>query len=480
MATPETGDELGESFEEMAQRLSSDESLRIHVIGIGGAGMSAIASVLKAMGHTVSGSDLKDSPNASRLASSGVTVFVGHEASNTSGADLITYSPAVPESNVELIEARSRGMAVWSRSAILAAISKMRRTIAVAGTHGKTTTASMLSLILVEAGLNPSFLIGADVNEIGSNGVWGEGEWLVMEADESYGTFRHLSPELVVLTNVEPDHLDYYESFESLLESFEGLLNASIRTPLVCGDDRSAQMLGSRIGALSVGTEESSTYRLRDVVLGRSSVEFDLTGLDGSTRKEERYARLELPIAGMHNAYNAAMAAASALEVGVSFDAIGVALARFAGVARRFEFRGVANGVTFVDDYAHLPSEIRATLAAARCGDWQRVVAVFQPHRFTRTASLSESFGDAFGDADIVVVTDVFAAGEPPIPGVSGKLIAEAIGRCRSASGVQFVGDRAELKTLLERLLQPGDLCCTLGAGDLTTLPDEFLDGSSR
>ncbi|MHB8317762.1 MAG: UDP-N-acetylmuramate--L-alanine ligase [Acidimicrobiales bacterium] len=486
MATPDTADDARGESDEIAARLSSGDRLHVHVVGIGGAGMSAIASVLSAMGHVVSGSDLKDSSNASRLTKAGVTVHRGHDASNVVGADLVTYSPAVPEGNVELREARSLGLALWPRSKVLAALSKIRKTVAVAGTHGKTTTASMLSLILVEAGLKPSFLIGAEVNEIGSNGVWDEGEWLVMEADESYGTFRSLRPEIVVLTNVEPDHLDYYESFENLIEAFEGLLGSSVRTPLVCGDDRYARTLGARSGAIAVGGDENDAYRMKDVVLGRSSAEFDIvgpglpSGTDGPSGRDATYGRVTLPVPGMHNALNAAMAAAAALELGVSFGDVGRALARFAGVPRRFEFRGVANGVTFVDDYAHLPSEVRATLATARSGGWERVVAVFQPHRFTRTASLSESFADAFDDADVVVVTDVFSAGEPPIPGVSGNLVAEAISRSRTSRNVRFAGSRSELKAFLEQTLRPGDLCCTMGAGDLTTLPDEFLGAVRR
>jgi UDP-N-acetylmuramate--alanine ligase len=441
---------------------------RIHVVGIGGVGMSAIATVLAGMGHSVSGSDLKESPATERLRAQGIEVRIGHLPGHVAGAELVTCSPAVSRDNVELAEARRLGIPVLHRAAVLAAIATARRCVAVAGTHGKTTTASMLSLILVEAGLHPSYLIGADVNETGTNALWDAGEWLVMEADESYGSFGALRSDVALVTNVEPDHLDHYGTFESLADAFSRYLGASQRR-VVSADDPVAARLGAEVGAASVGMSPASTYRIEAVTTARSAVSFDLAGPDG------RLGRIELAVPGVHNARNAALAAVGALEVGAPFDAVASALARFAGVPRRFEFRGEAGGVTFVDDYAHLPSEVRATLAAAKAGDWRRIVAVFQPHRYTRTAALAQTFAHAFDDADLVFVTDIYGAGEAPVPGVSGRLVVDALARQGGFGPVIYVSSRDELRAAVAAVLRPGDLCVTLGAGDLTSLPEELV-----
>ncbi len=443
---------------------------RIHVVGIGGAGMSAIALVLRAMGHAVSGSDLKDSPVAQRLGSHGIAVALGHRAENVAGADIVTYSPAVAPDNVELVAAAEAGARVAPRSEILAAVCATRRCLAVSGTHGKTTTASMLSLILVEAGLHPSFVIGADVNEIGTNAVWDSGEWLVVEADESYGTFKALQPDLAVLTNVEPDHLDYYGTFEVLLEAFSDFVADSSLGAVVCADDEHAAAIGRAHGATLVGEAAGSDYVMEELSLLRSSVSFRLRGPDGVL------GVLRIGVPGLHNARNGALAAVAALRAGAPFAAAEAALARFAGVSRRFEFRGEANGVTFVDDYAHLPTEVRAALATARGGGWSRIVAVFQPHRFSRTAALADQFGTAFEDADVLVVTDVYSAGERPVPGVSGRLVADAVSAQDPRLAVRYAPGWEELRQAVSSILRPGDLCLTLGAGDLTVLPDQLLD----
>ena len=450
--------------------LDLSRPLRIHIVGIGGAGMSAIALVLAAMGHTVTGSDLKDTPVAERLRSHGITVAVGHRVENVGQVDAVTYSPAVALSNPEIVAAREHGALVVPRSQTLAAICATRRCLAVAGTHGKTTTASMLSLILVEAGLRPSFVIGADVNEVGTNAVWDDGEWLVVEADESYGTFQAIQPDLALLTNVEADHLDHYGTFEDLRAAFSAYVAGAREGALVSADDAQAAGIGQANGADSVGTDEGATYVMSDVVQSRSSVSFSLAGPDGPL------GEIRLGVPGLHNARNAAMAAVGALKVGAPFTAAQSALARFAGVTRRFEFRGEANGVTFVDDYAHLPTEVRAALAAARDGGWPRVVAVFQPHRFSRTAALALQFGTAFDGADALVVTDIYSAGEEPVPGVSGRLVADAVRAQDPRLEVHYVPGWEELRRTVAGLLQPGDLCLTLGAGDLTTLPDQMME----
>ena len=441
----------------------------IHIVGVGGAGMSAIATVLHAMGHEVSGSDLRESGVTGRLRALGVRVAIGHGADNIGDADLVTRSTAVGPDNAEVVAALRRGLPVLSRAETLAGIAARKRCIAVAGTHGKTTTASMLSLILVEAGLHPSFLIGGEVNEIGTNAVWDSGEWIVVEADESDGTFLHLAPDIAIVTNVESDHLDHYGSFDAVRTAFAEFL-ASARHRVVGSDDPEARTVGVSVGADLVGLGEEATHRITSVVTDRSSVTFDLGSPDAVTP-----THLTVSVPGLHNAKNAAVATVAALGAGAGPDDAARALARFGGVARRFEFRGELDGVTYVDDYAHLPTEVRAALAAARNGDWGRVVAVFQPHRYSRTAEVGSDFGEAFGDADVVVLTDVYGAGEAPVPGVSGHLVADAVRRARPDVELHYVPGRTDLVAAVAALLRPGDLCLTLGAGDLTSLPDELM-----
>jgi UDP-N-acetylmuramate--alanine ligase len=438
---------------------------RLHVVGVGGAGMSAIATVLAAMGHRVSGSDLKESAGLARLRAMGVEVHVGHAAEHVGDVDAVTISTAVPATNPEVTAAHERGIPVLRRAETLAAIARTRRTVAVAGTHGKTTTASMLALVLVEAGMRPSFIIGGEVNEIGTGAVWDDGEWFVVEADESDGTFLELAPEAALVTNVEPDHLEHYGGFEALSQAFVRFLAEVPGPKVVCGDD---PLLAS-LSHTTYGTGPDAEYRMVDVVRARSSVHFTVAGV----------GEVGLPVPGLHNARNACGALAMGLELGAPFDAAARALARYGGVARRFQFRGERDGVTFVDDYAHLPTEVRAALAAARDGGWKRVVAVFQPHRFSRTESLWRDFADAFVDADVLVVTEVYAAGETPRPGVSGKLLVYAVLDAHPAARVAYLPSRSELVAYLRRLLRPGDVCLTLGAGDLTSLPEELLQAVS-
>ncbi|MGD0943285.1 MAG: UDP-N-acetylmuramate--L-alanine ligase [Acidimicrobiales bacterium] len=446
--------------------------LRIHVVGVGGAGMSAIAAVLASMGHEVTGSDIKASQSFERLGARGIGVVVGHRAENVAGADVLTYSTAVPERNLEIAEARRLGIPVLSRAATLQAIAALRRTIAVAGTHGKTTTSSMLALVLVEAGLRPSFIIGGEVNEIGTNAAWDAGELLVVEADESDGTFLHLAPEIGIVTSVEPDHLEHYGSFEALEAAFATFLDR-VGKAVVCADDPGAASLAPA-SALTYGSSPGARVRIVGVESGRNHLRFEL--LDEGTS----LGIFELPVPGNHNARNAAAAVAAALELGVDPEHARRALARFAGVARRFEFRGDVGGVTFVDDYAHLPGEVRVALSAARGGNFGRIVCVFQPHRYSRVATLAPDFADAFEQADIVAVTEIYPAGETPRPGVSGKLVLDAIVRSHPGARAVYVPNRDDLVTYLRTILRPGDLCLTLAAGDLTNLAVEIGGDGGR
>jgi UDP-N-acetylmuramate--alanine ligase len=449
---------------------------RIHLIGIGGAGMSAIALVLAAMGHEVSGSDLRESIVLERLRAAGIRAEAGHQPGNLGDAEEVSISTAVPADNPEVVEAHRRGLPVHSRAGTLAAIAAQRRTIAVAGTHGKTTTSSMLALILVEAGLRPSFIIGGEVNEIGTNAVWDDGEWLVVEADESDGTFLLLEPEIAVVTALEPDHLNHYGSLAGLREAFEQFLGMSRRSPVVSADDAGAVALAAtRAGeVVTFGCSPGATYQVSGFEGTRSASSFELSH-DG-----EALGPFELPMPGLYNVLNAAAAVAAAGVAGAGAEDARRALARFAGVARRFEFRGEIDGVTLVDDYAHLPGEVAAAIAAARLGGWDRIVCVFQPHRYSRVQSLWRDFAGSFDGVDVLAVTGIYPAGEEPVPGVSGKLVVDAVLGADPAAPVVYLQSREDLVAWLGETLQRGDLCLTLGAGDLTSVPDELLERARR
>ncbi|MFN8039268.1 MAG: UDP-N-acetylmuramate--L-alanine ligase [Acidimicrobiales bacterium] len=445
----------------------------VHVVGVGGAGMSAIATVLAAMGHRVSGSDLKESAGLDRLRAAGVAVTVGHDAANLGPAvDLVAISTAVPPTNPEVQAARARGVAVLRRAEILAAIAATRATVAVAGTHGKTTTSSMLALVLVEAGLHPSFIIGGEVNEIGSGAVWDDGESFVVEADESDGTFLELPRRAAIVTNVEPDHLEHWGGVEGLYAGFARFVAETDGPVVLCADDVEAARLavGAGPSAVTYGTAVDADYRMVGLTSSREGCRFEVV------HEGDVVARVAMPLTGEHNARNACGALVAGLLLGAPADAAERALGRFAGVARRFQFRGEAAGATLVDDYAHLPTEVRAALAAARDGGWGRVVCVFQPHRYSRTSALWPDFAEAFDAADVLVVTDIYPSGEAPRPGVTGKLVADAVLDAHPRRRLAYLPTLDDVVAFLERELRPGDLCLTLGAGDLTVVPDRVRE----
>ena len=445
------------------------ELTAIHVVGAGGAGMNAIAAVLLSMGHSVSGSDLRESAGVNRLRSMGARIEVGHDASNIGDASLICRSTAVPDSNVEILAALDAGRVVLSRAEILAAICSNKQTIAVAGTHGKTTTSSMLALALTAAGLEPSFIVGGDLNDIGSGAVWNDqGELFVVEADESDGTFLKVGAATAIVTNLESDHLDYFGDYDALVQAFTEFLDAVDGPRIVCIDDPGAAGLATEVGGcLTYGTADNADYRVVGINSSRYASNFEVI------RGGKRITKCDLPVPGIHNVLNATAAFATAVEMGADPDLVATALARFAGVARRFEFRGEHQGVVYVDDYAHLPTEVSAVLAAARTGDWERIVAVFQPHRYSRTAELWREFGDSFVDADHIVLTGVYGAGESPRPGITGDLLVRAILDDHPKSSVTYLPGREQVADYLDSILRPGDLCLTMGAGDLTSVADE-------
>jgi UDP-N-acetylmuramate--alanine ligase len=445
--------------------------LRLHVIGVGGPGMSAIAIALAEMGHHVSGSDLRDQPVLDRLRAAGVQVHVGHDRRYVEACDAVTASTAIPESNIEWRHAHQLGIPAMRRAGMLASICALARTVAVAGTHGKTTTTSMLMLVLAEAGLSPSFVVGGDVTDAGTGAQWTGGELLVVEADESDGTHLALPVHATVLTNVEVDHLDHYGTFDAIVDGFDRYLSHIAGPKVLCADDPRCRDLAERHGALTYGLRDGADVRAVDVTPSGGSFEFTIE------RHGATLGRVGLPLRGVHNVVNATGVVAMALELGVSFEDSARALARFGGVARRFDIRGVDGGATFVDDYAHLPSEIAAVLAGARqSGDgWDRVIAVFQPNRFNRMSEISGDYADSFVDADVVVLTEIYASGTTPIPGVTGHLVVDAVRAGHPNAHVVWLPRRDDLVSYLAGEAGPGDVCISMGCGDVATLPEEVL-----
>ena len=442
---------------------------RYHVVGVGGPGMSAIAIVLAEMGHQVSGSDIRERAVLDRVRAAGVEVHVGHDRRLVHGRDAITYSTAIPARNVEVDEARTTGVQCMHRSGMLASICAQAKALGVAGTHGKTSTTSMLMLILAEAGERPSFVIGGDVTDMGTGAQWTGGEWLVVEADESDGTHLELPLHGTILTNIDVDHLDHYGSFDSIVEGFDRYLGQVPGPKVLCADDPHCAALAARHGAVTYGTSETADFVATD--LRPSSGSFTFSVLE----RGRLLGDVTLPLRGVHNVRNATGALAMAMSIGVPFGVAAAALGRFGGVARRFDVRGVSHGATLVDDYAHLPNEIGAVLAAARgSGDgWQRVVAVFQPNRFNRMAVMWPEYRDAFVDADLVVLTDIYASGTTPIPGITGKLVVNAVLDAHPRTRMVWLPRRDDLVEYLARELRAGDVCISMGCGDVATLPDE-------
>lgn len=465
---------------------------RIHVVGIGGAGMSAIATVLSRMGHRVTGSDVSPAPVLASLQQLGVEVHVGHVPEVAAAADMLTVSSAIPVGDPEVSEASRRGIDVWPRSSMLAAICGQRRTAAVSGTHGKTTTSSMLAVILRESGWRPSMIIGGDIAGIGPGSVWetpanpreGErpvGEWMVVEADESDGTFLQLGAEAAAVTSVGSDHLDHYRTREELDRAFARFLNEASGPAVVCLDDPGSARVAVEVAEgvdrtagrelITYGRAERADVRVQQIELSRDAAVFSISA-GGAT-----HGPIRLCVPGEHNVLNATAAIAMAVAIGVPWTKAIDGLSAYRGVARRFETLGSAGGVDYVDDYAHNPEKVAAALATARSGGWSRVVAVFQPHRYSRTEALWREFGPALSDADVLIVTDVYSAGEHPRPGVTGRLVADAVGASRPAADVRYVETLDEAEKLLREELRPGDLCLTLGAGDVTDLPRRFMPG---
>ncbi|BDA85585.1 UDP-N-acetylmuramate--L-alanine ligase [Aureimonas sp. SA4125] len=454
----------------------------VHFIGIGGIGMSGIAEVLVTLGYTVQGSDQSENANVQRLREKGVTVHIGHHADNLGLAEVVVVSTAIRRSNPELAAARERLLPVVRRAEMLAELMRFRHAIAIGGTHGKTTTTSMVATLLDAGGLDPTVVNGGIINAYGTNARMGEGPWMVVEADESDGTFLRLPADIAVVTNIDPEHLDHYGTFDKVREAFRAFVEnvPFYGFAVMCLDHPEVQALVAKIEdrrIITYGENPQADVRFENLrVEGPRSV-FDVTLRDRVTGTTTQIRDLVLPMPGRHNVSNATAAVAVAYRIGIPAEAIKTGLAAFGGVKRRFTHTGSVGGVDIYDDYGHHPVEIKAVLAAARSSTSGRVVAVVQPHRFTRLQSLFADFAACFNDADTVILAPVYAAGEEPIEFVNSEMLVERmkLGGHRDA---RLIDGPAEIAPLIDQLARPGDMVVFLGAGSITqwayALPKEL------
>jgi UDP-N-acetylmuramate--alanine ligase len=452
----------------------------IHFTGIGGAGMSGYAEIMLRIGYVVQGSDARASANTERLQKLGAKVFIGHDAAHIEGAAAVVYSTAVKGDNPELAAARERRIPLVRRAEMLAELVRLKYSVAIAGTHGKTTTTSLVAALLDAGGLDPTVMNGGVINAYGANAKSGAGEWMVVEADESDGTFLELKPTVAVVTNIDPEHLDHWGEFEAVKKAFQDFIE---RIPFygfaaVCLDHPEVQAVASRVvnrRVVTYGSNPQAQVRALNVRMGPEGARFDvaISPLDQPTI---RLDDLRLPMAGQHNVLNALAAIAVARELGVSDEAIRQGLAGFGGVKRRFTTTGVVGGVRVIDDYGHHPVEIAAVLSAARSMTEARVIAVVQPHRYSRLRDLFEEFCGCFNDADTVIVADVYAAGEAPIEGVGRDALVEGLRRAGHRH-VLPLESSSELAAVVAQEAKADDLVVCLGAGDITQWAHALPDG---
>jgi UDP-N-acetylmuramate--alanine ligase len=444
----------------------------IHFVGIGGIGMSGIAEVLHNLGYRVQGSDLADSANVRRLVDLGIPVTVGHEAENLGAAEVVVISSAVKPDNPEVIAARVRRLPVVRRAEMLGELMRLKWSLAIAGTHGKTTTTSMIGALLETAQLDPTVINGGIINAYGTNTRLGAGDWMVVEADESDGTFTRLPATIAIVTNVDPEHLDFYQSFDALRRAFEEFVGniPFYGFAALCIDHPVVQQMIPKLSdrrVLTYGFSPQADIRAVDVRLGRDGARFDILVSDTLGDRGRTIANLFLPMFGQHNVQNSLAAAAVAEAMALGDDALRAALRNFKGVKRRFTKTGEWNGVTIIDDYGHHPVEIAAVLKAARAIVEGKLIAVVQPHRFTRVAHLFDGFCTCFNDADIVLVADIYAAGESPIEGVArDSLVAGLIEH--GHRNARPLAEPSELASIIKELAESGDMVVCLGAGSIT------------
>jgi len=445
---------------------------RIHLVGIGGSGMSGIAEVLLNLGYKVTGSDLAENDAVRRLRRLGARVFIGHQAGRALGSDVVVTSTAVAADNVEVAEARRLEVPIIPRAEMLAELMRMKYGVAVAGSHGKTTTTSMIASVLEGGGLDPTIIVGGRVGSLHANARLGKGDLMVAEADESDGSFLRLKPTLAVVTNIDREHLDHYKDLDEIKDAFVAFLGRVpfYGTAFLCTDDPGVRSVLPRVERrhVSYGFGSDAEFSAADVRLE------GFTGTYTAMRSGKPLGRVTLSVPGRHNVLNSLAAIAVGRELNIPFTKIARALSRFTGVDRRFQVRGERGGILVVDDYGHHPAEIEATLRAAREGLGRRLVVVFQPHRYTRTHALAPEFHLAFKDADTLIVTDIYSAGESPIPGVDGRSLAEGISGSGHGS-VHCEPDMLKIPAILERIARPGDLVLTLGAGSIWKVGAAFL-----
>jgi len=445
----------------------------VHFVGIGGSGMSGIAEVLLNLGYAVSGSDLKRSATTAHLEARGARIFEGHAAANVAGVQVVVISTAVHADNPEVIEARQRGVPVIPRAEMLAELMRMKYGIAIAGSHGKTTTTSMVAMVLDRGGFDPTVVVGGRLGVLGSGARLGKGEFMVAEADESDRSFLKLSPTIAVVTNIDREHLDTYRDLQDVQDAFVGFVNKIpfYGAAVLCLDDPPVQDILPRVERrlVSYGLSWHAHISARDVELTPTGANYT------AVQRGSALGPIALNVPGAHNVLNSLAAVAVGLDLGVGFDRIREGLASFTGVDRRFQVRGDEGGILVIDDYGHHPTEIRATLAALRTrAGARRTLVLFQPHRYTRTHHLWDEFCRAFHHADVLLVTDVYAAGEEPIEGATGEALAAAIA-ARGHQQASYAGDLKSAGARLAEEAREGDVVLTLGAGSVWTAGDEVL-----
>ena len=446
----------------------------IHFVGIGGIGMSGIAEVLHNLGYEVTGSDIKESETTNRLRNLGIKIFIGHNRENIDHAHVVVISSAVSPDNPEVLEAKQRAIPVIPRAEMLAELGRLKYGILVAGAHGKTTTTSLIATILGEGGLDPTVIIGGKLKSMGSNARLGQGDYIVAEADESDGSFLKLNPTIAVITNIDREHMDYFSDMESLRQAFLSFINKIpfYGIAVVCMENEYLKEIIPLIQRkyLTYGLSEDADIYARNIKHSGIRISFE------AVYKEKSLGMFTLPVPGKHNVLNSLSAIAVAMELQIPVDVIAKALGNFSGIQRRFEFKGEAGDIKVFDDYGHHPSEIMATLKAAReCFNGNRVVVLFQPHRYTRTRDLIDEFAMSFGSADKLFLMDIYPAGEKPIEGISSDVLAARI-RDTGFENLTYIPDKKEMMEMVASELKQGGVLITLGAGDVYKMGEEILN----
>ncbi len=447
---------------------------KIHFIGIGGAGMSAIAKVLLEMGYTITGSDLAENETINKLKKSGARIFKGHSSDNLNDVEAVVVSTAISDENPEMKGAKERGIPIFHRADMIAQLMLDYHGIAVAGAHGKTTTTAMIAVMLEQAGVDPTVIIGGEVDYLHGNAKLGKSKYLVAEADESDGSFLKFSPHIAVVTNIENDHMDFYKTMDNILHTFNRFLHkvpSETGLGILCFDNAHIRDLAASLERpyISYGIEHDAHYMARNIRTQGAVTTYDVY------HQEELLGTLKLNVPGRHNVANSLAAVIVGVTVGLTFAQIAEGLSYFQGAKRRFQTKARIKGVWIIDDYAHHPTEITTTLLAARQTEPKRLICVFQPHRYSRTQFLREEFGRAFTPTDTLVLTDIYAAGEEPIPGITGEVLKEEIEK-QTGMQVVYIADKDKVARYLQQIVEPGDLVMTMGAGNIYCVGEKLVE----